>query len=83
MPSKLMARFERHRLCEERDQAIAKAVREDPTRETPLRPGSLPLDPFAVRGLPAVGGPGSLGSSMLGTRPDKDCPSMRTEPRPR
>jgi hypothetical protein len=34
------------------------------------KPGSLPGDLQALRGLPAVGGRGSLGGAIRGTRPD-------------
>ena len=38
---------------------------------TPLTPGTLPGDPWALRGIPAVGGTGTIGGHITGTRPDR------------
>jgi hypothetical protein len=81
MPSKLLARFEHAKLRDEVNQAIAKAVREDPSRETPLPPGWKPADWRHLRGLP-VAGYGVTGATG-GSVPHFDAPSLRRERRQR
>jgi hypothetical protein len=49
---------------------LLEMAREAPTPLERPRPGSLPGDPQALRGLPAVGGRGSLGGAIRGTRPE-------------
>jgi hypothetical protein len=45
-------------------------ARESPRPLERPKPGSLPRDPQALRGLPAVGGRGSIGGAIRGTRPE-------------
>lgn len=37
-----------------------------------VKPGTLPGDLRALRGIPAIGGRGSLGGAIPGTRPGED-----------
>lgn len=52
-------------------EIAADAVRKDPRVNLNPRPEALtkPGDPRKLRGIPAIGGRGSLGGAMMGTRP--------------
>lgn len=55
------------------DQAVAlgRALLANGGADVPVKAARAALDPFALRGLPAVGGRGSLGGAIPGTRPDR------------
>jgi hypothetical protein len=49
---------------------LLEMARESPMPLERPKPGSQPRDPQALRGLPAVGGRGSIGGAIRGTRPE-------------
>ena len=52
-------------------QAVAKAIREaQDTDRKPILPGTLPGDPWALRGIPIASQHG-VGGAIPGTRPDR------------
>jgi hypothetical protein len=67
-------------------QAVDKAIREainETTRaqELSLANMRLPGDPWTLRGIPAVGGRGSIGGAIQGTRPDTLAWDNERQPR--
>lgn len=53
---------------------VADILRENPELNLRLARAAtakLPGDPAALRGIPAVGGRGSVGGAIRGTRPDR------------
>ncbi len=50
-------------------EALQKALLADDSADVPVRPGSLPGDPVRLRGIPAIGGRGSIGGAIAGTNP--------------
>jgi hypothetical protein len=54
------------------DKAIREAINEqDHALELSIANMRLPGDPWTLRGIPAVGGRGSIGGAIQGTRPDQ------------
>jgi hypothetical protein len=68
--SRLAAAFRKAEL----DREAARKVREalEAGEEPPPNPRALAGDPIRLRGLPAVGGRGSVGGAIRGTRPDHE-----------
>jgi hypothetical protein len=65
----------RAELDREHAAIVARALRENPGRtldDAKTATAKLPGDPWALRGIPAVGGHGSVGGHIAGTRPDYD-----------
>lgn len=58
-------------------QALGKAILEDDTADMPVKPGSLPGDPVRLRGIPAIGGLGSVGGAIAGSRPGDSLTGKR------
>jgi hypothetical protein len=73
----LLARFRADAEYAAINHAIAAGLEDDDSRDNPIQPGSLPGDPRALRGIPAVGGRGGLGSATGGSLPHRDAPSLR------
>lgn len=60
----------RHRLEGSRNaKLLAQLERERGLDMGALATSKLPLDPVALRGLPAIGGRGSIGGAIRGSRP--------------
>ena len=64
----LMQWFGRNEMLAEQARVLRQALVENPDAELP-KPGALPGDPRALRGIPAIEGRGSVGSAIKGTQP--------------
>lgn len=60
-------------------EALAKVILSDDSIDVPVKPGALPGDPKALRGIPAVGGPGTVGGAIAGSRPGDSLEGPRGE----
>ena len=60
-------------------KALGKILLEDDSADMPVKPGALPGDPKALRGIPAIGGPGSVGGAIAGSRPGDSLRGRRGE----
>lgn len=60
-------------------QALGKVILSDESADMPVKPGALPGDPKALRGIPAVGGRGSMGGAIYGSRPGDSLSGPRGE----
>lgn len=67
----LLSRYRQLEVRAEINRHVARTVLSDPSQDHPLRPGAIPGDARALRGIPAVGVKGGLGGAILGTRPDR------------
>ena len=47
--------------------------------DLPVNPRALPGDPQRLRGIPAIGGRGSVGGAIAGTRPGDSLKGKRGE----
>ena len=73
----LLAWLRKGTRVERQYKLLGKMLLEDESRDMPVKPGSAPNDPKALRGIPAVGGFGAVGGAIAGTRPDRDALSGR------
>jgi hypothetical protein len=58
---------------------IGRMILDDDTADMPVKPGSLPGDPERLRGIPAIGGRGSVGGAIVGSRPGDSLAGRRGE----
>jgi hypothetical protein len=61
----------RNRMLAEQARLLGREIIADDTAELP-RPSSLPGDPKRLRGIPAIGGRGSIGGAINGTQPERE-----------
>jgi len=67
----LASKFRLHTIAREVERTVARAVFEAGAEAPPTPTNSLPLDARRLRGIPVVGGRGSMGGHIDGTRPDQ------------
>lgn len=60
-------------------QLVGKMLLADDSADMPVKPGSLPGDPRRLRGIPAIGGRGSVGGAIAGSRPGDSLKGRRGE----
>jgi hypothetical protein len=74
----LLQWFGRNKMLAEQARVLRQALVENEGAGMP-RPGALPGDPRALRGIPAIGGFGSVGGAIAGSRPGDSLTGRRGE----